>query len=148
MQNTGERKNDDVKNLETITVPQSYTEGVNPNFVMIDAREFRYNGMMYDIVERKEQGDSITYVCVRDSKEEKMLGHFAKKSNTGTANVRGGLLLLPMFIVSNEFYTMTVYPPYSEKSGRYTFLSHSPLFIDYDVPTPPPKNEIYSDRIS
>jgi hypothetical protein len=36
------------------------------------SREFEYKGHMFDVVSKKESGDSITYYCFADEKENKV----------------------------------------------------------------------------
>lgn len=39
------------------------------DFIRRNAREFSYQGRMYDMVSREERGDSIIYLCIFDGRE-------------------------------------------------------------------------------
>lgn len=49
--------------------------------------EFRFNGNMYDVVSRNESSDSITFTCINDRKEKKLIDQFQAFVNQQHNNV-------------------------------------------------------------
>jgi hypothetical protein len=49
------------------------------NFTWIHSREFKYNGDMYDIVEKKETDEQLIVYCINDTKEKKLEEEFEKR---------------------------------------------------------------------
>jgi hypothetical protein len=59
------------------------------DFRWIHSREFKYNGDMYDIVEKKETNDQLIVYCINDTKEKKLEEEFEKrvrKNSSGDKN--------------------------------------------------------------
>jgi hypothetical protein len=55
-----------------IAISFSYNE---TNFEWKDEHEFRYKGIMYDIVKQTSDGSTITYFCVNDEQESALFAH-------------------------------------------------------------------------
>lgn len=49
------------------------------NFKWIHSREFKYNGDLYDIVEKKETETELIIYCINDTEEKKLEEEFEKK---------------------------------------------------------------------
>ncbi|MCX6244339.1 MAG: hypothetical protein NTU98_06485 [Bacteroidetes bacterium] len=45
----------------------------NRDLTILDKNEIRYRGKLYDIVSSKVSGNSVTYICINDTKEEKLV---------------------------------------------------------------------------
>ncbi|NWF50896.1 MAG: hypothetical protein HXY49_10190 [Ignavibacteriaceae bacterium] len=55
-------------------------------FQRIDKKEFRYNGMMYDIIEEIETADSIFFHCINDKNEDHLFSVFSKHIEQNSDN--------------------------------------------------------------
>lgn len=55
--------------LVLLRIPTAMESGVHPDFQRIHAREFRYRGMMYDIIRQEKGQDTTLYWCILDVKE-------------------------------------------------------------------------------
>lgn len=103
--------------------------------------EFQFNNSMFDIVQRIETNDSITFVCFLDIKE--MLYFSAIFSS----KVHNGLLLPIPPILLNTFlkyydYVNTLIPSFFFQqciSTKIILINLSVIFRNIEVPTPPPK---------
>jgi hypothetical protein len=49
------------------------------DFRWIHSREFRYNGDMYDIVEKKETDEQLIVYCINDTKEKRLEKEFERR---------------------------------------------------------------------
>jgi hypothetical protein len=67
--------------METFIFPLDKDECLKRGIVFIEDWEFRYKGMMYDIVKSERVGDKIKYYCVNDKNEERLIDTFAKNNN-------------------------------------------------------------------
>jgi hypothetical protein len=50
------------------------------NFKMIDKDEFRYHGMLYDIISTRISGKTVIFRCINDTKEEQLLSRYDRYS--------------------------------------------------------------------
>ncbi|MBN8546835.1 MAG: hypothetical protein J0L60_11960 [Ignavibacteria bacterium] len=73
----------DTSKLYSFTFPADKFSCEKAGVEFIHEKEFRYNGMMFDVVRSEKQGDSIKYYCVNDKQEEELIAAFARhnKSN-------------------------------------------------------------------
>lgn len=73
----------DTSRLHIFTFPADKISCEKAGVVFIHDKEFRFNGMMFDVVRSEKQGDSIKYYCVNDKQEEELIAAFARhnKSN-------------------------------------------------------------------
>ena len=55
----------------TVTDPAN-----NKDLKILDKNEIRYRGKLYDIVSLKVSGNTITYLCINDTREEKLVAQF------------------------------------------------------------------------
>ena len=108
-----------------------------------DKHEFRYNGLMYDVIKREVNGDYITYYCYIDHKEMKLfkgLSHFIKGiSNQQHSEKKDSKYSLKEFY--KDYFTRkkeTVSPKSSQKFifPKTTFKL---CFFVLEKHTPPPK---------
>ncbi len=108
------------------------------------AREFEFNGEMYDIVEMKTEGDTLFYYCWWDHEEttlnmklNKLVAHAAGKNS----QTRDKVNHLWQFFKSLYFTEDQVKPDYSvaigtDKRFLYVFVVKS---TGKSPPAPPPK---------
>jgi hypothetical protein len=125
--------------LTTITVPKNnqsdfFNKSIQP--------EIKVDGQMYDVVRYKDNGKSITYICVRDQKEERMikksilLTDQSKNSNPGS---KASMLILDQIIKSAllseklDLKILSTTILFSDNSG---FLYSNPIL---PVAAPPPQ---------
>lgn len=85
-----------------------------------DENEFRYKGEMYDVIEKKTEGNKVLIRCVSDKKETTLLNEYQKnnrRNSTHSTIVQlitapfvlpvDHSLLLPQQIVKNNFKDYT-----------------------------------------
>jgi len=109
-------------------------------------REFRYNGGMYDIVERKETGDSIHFYCFYDNKENYLEAnfnnHFEKEKEDKKHNSSNKTLLVQQITDQFFFKEKIFYPPESILTNS-PYLEKGNSLSEPEVPSPPPKQFCY-----
>ncbi|MCZ7555946.1 MAG: hypothetical protein M5R41_06035 [Bacteroidia bacterium] len=57
------------KDLVRLAIPTSLETSPNTRFQRIHAKEFRFDGKMYDIVRQERRGDTTYYACIYDDAE-------------------------------------------------------------------------------
>lgn len=50
-------------------------------YEFIHDKEFRFRGMMFDIITSQQIGDSVKYLCVNDTNEEALISAFIKHND-------------------------------------------------------------------
>jgi hypothetical protein len=102
---------------------------LDPGFRRINRNEFAYHGMLYDIISESVSGNIVTFKCINDRKEEKLIAQFhhyldltvcqndKTKANHTSALLR---LLITLALVENPPAQPTQYPVESE---FFTFCS-------------------------
>lgn len=102
-----------------------------------DGKEFRYCGIMYDVVKVRNLNDSTYYYCFCDLKESRLLTNLDKlvkdqtdHSQSRTIQKKHQIKVLLQHTLSFECY-YTVPVRYFDQPTRY-------LFHISDVPSPPP----------
>lgn len=111
------------------------------NFTWIHSREFKYNGDMFDIVEKKETDEQLIVYCINDTKEKKLEEEFEKRvqKNSNEEKHRA--------FTNNNTNSLISEPVKSEqiKIALTYESSYSYLRIDFykslhlDIPSPPPR---------
>ncbi len=113
------------------------------DFTWKHKKEFRYNGGMYDIVERIETEDSIYFYCFYDHKENLLEAnfnkHFEKEKEDKKHNSSGRTLLAQQI---TDQYFLTEYFFYSQQSELtyFVYLENENSLNEPGVPSPPPKS--------
>lgn len=111
-----------------------------------DDHEFRLNGHMYDVIEKRIVGDTIYVRCVADEKETRLIEKYNEQnkddfSNT-TKNKSGFLLKL-----INSLYTYTDQHEYmlvvSSKEKYRDDYRQTGISRSYEVLTPPPQTVLF-----
>jgi hypothetical protein len=77
------------KNLIWLSFKKRDIEEKKINFVWKHSREFRFNGSMYDIVERKDTKDSVFFYCYLDKKENHLEKNLEKHYQKEKENKKG-----------------------------------------------------------
>ena len=106
-----------------------------------DAREFRYHGEMYDVVERRETKQEVYIRCVKDDQESALVANFEKIISGKSSNRSTSTLGFINFLT-------TLFPP--EERPELVPLNKIPSTfqanpdadickMDFEVITPPPK---------
>ena len=67
--------------LILLKIPQALEKSRNPVFQRIHAREFRYDGKMYDIVRSQVNGDTTWYYCIADVQETRLFANLEELVN-------------------------------------------------------------------
>ena len=127
--------------LQKLTFSKAFFDQAD-NFEWIEAHEFRYNGKMFDVHERKATADSITFFAERDIEEEKLQLAFTKLMSANDHHdpakhpVSGIYKLIIKFADCGELLALN-----DQLHSWEIFLPHVSNFntIHHLVETPPPK---------
>lgn len=110
------------------------------NFTWIHSREFRYNGDMYDIVEKKETDEQLIIYCVNDTKELKLEEEFSKKVHKNSSDDK--------HFPSTFKFNISISEPVQTENVRITLAcelqsnywqTESYKSLHLDIPSPPPR---------
>lgn len=127
------------RSLIPITLPINNT---NKLIQKKNRLEIKLDGQMYDVVKTRINGNSITYYCIRDIKEEQMLQKFGMLNRSGKNEFP--LSKTAMLIIDHVIKTAII-------SGNLTFNNYpvlienfTSIFIKYTapliiIPAPPPQ---------
>jgi len=112
------------------------------DFIWKHSREFKFNGSMYDIVERIDSNDSVHFYCFLDKKENRLKAdfnkHFEKDKEDKKNNSSASALLAQQ--IMDMFSTTTALNPLSCSNKNYSpYLVKGYLFNEPEIPSPPPK---------
>ncbi len=111
----------------------------------IEEHEFRFNGKLYDIIEKLETDDSLHFICINDTEEEKLEEKFLEfvinKNNDSEIPLPVKQILK---LLNSDFYFQT-----SSINLKLSFLVFKfidlPFVLIYNypaIPDPPPKTYI------
>lgn len=133
--------NMDLNDAELIAVHKVDLDRPGCRFRMIDSKEFKLDGKMYDIARRDTKGDSVYFYAVRDTKEDDILNRLLSFEDAGRAKNRmNGLLLEKIKTFRFDWFETSE----SEKTFTYTILKYSEYYHwDYQsripeiIPPPP-----------
>lgn len=101
----------------------------DPAFKRLNRNEFIYDGALYDIISECVSGNTVTFYCINDKKEEKLIAQFHHcldltvcQNNTAKAKHANALLrhLITLALVENPPVQPAQYPVESE---FFTFCS-------------------------
>ncbi len=108
-------------------------------FAWEDEDEFSFNGKMFDVVEKKIEGDRMIVKAIADEKETAVLAKISAswKENEKDNRIRSGLmqLLSNLYVDTNESVTGLIKPPTYHSISFEQGLPR-PLKL---IPTPPPQ---------
>lgn len=129
--------------LVLLKIPRSLEEKPNPLFQRLHDREFRYSGVMYDIVRREAHEDTTWYYCLSDEKETQLfanLDEFVKREVSQPAKQQSRLAKLLNFFgggfVHAANQSFSAYAAEEMVASNYFFKLKT--WIDAPL-TPPPE---------
>lgn len=108
------------------------------------SREFEYNGIMFDIVKKKTENDSVYYWCWQDDRETFINGKIAtllKESNSSNKKNKDATKRLIHYLSSFYVVANGVKTEYNSVKESYTGFCISDNYTSRGVspPTPPPR---------
>jgi len=100
-------------------------------------KEFRYQGLMYDVVRTETKGMNKHYYCINDAKEKRLFDHLCK-SQSKTKEAEKKLKSIPYNLYCQHYYSLIT----TFLSGSHEFY---PLNFFYksnilEISSPPPKS--------
>jgi hypothetical protein len=112
------------------------------NFTWIHSREFKYNGDMYDIVEKKETDEQLIVYCINDTKEKKLEEEFEKrvqknsKEDKHRPSANNSINILISEPAKSEQINIALACECSCGCLRIDFYKS----LNLDIPSPPPRS--------
>jgi hypothetical protein len=67
-----------------------------------DEAEFKYKGEMYDLIEKKINGNNVLLTCIADSKETALLQEFQKNTSRSRSHLIVNQLITASFLLPHE----------------------------------------------
>ena len=101
--------------------------------------EFRLNGEMYDVIEKKVQGDKLIICCISDIKETGLLKNYEKMNKEGNSKSKSALLLKLIGSSYLSEINNNVFIKNVQTLPHILVQSEIVSSWRYDVPTPPPQ---------
>jgi hypothetical protein len=105
-------------------------------------REFRFQGVMYDLIDQKTENGKVHIRCISDNKETSLVKNYRKMTNDdfgGSSKKRAALLLK----LITSFYTSAGGPCMETRGlpGKISWVAYqSPLAFNIpEILTPPPQ---------
>ncbi|MGZ3940460.1 MAG: hypothetical protein ACXVBK_16935 [Flavisolibacter sp.] len=97
--------------------------------------EFNYNGEMFDVVEKKVQGDRLILRCIPDTKETALLLEYQKHTRRNSSNsFIAQLITAPYILPLDNLMNQLV----CKSNNRLPELSPGLPTTNSTVPSPPP----------
>ena len=127
--------------VETLIFNKADITNGRVDFRWIHSREFKYNGDMYDMVEKKETATLLILYCVNDEKEKDLENNFQNKleENTGNKKQRANRIELKKII--SEPICFLIPEKLDFRSLKYKAYIYSRYNqISKEILTPPPQN--------
>lgn len=111
------------------------------NFRWIHSREFKYNGDMYDLVEKKETDDQLIIYCINDTREKKLEEDFEKKvqKNSFEDKQKPVTNILKFVSISEPVQFDKVTNSLVKTSSFGSLWNEFYQSYNLDIPTPPPR---------
>ena len=111
------------------------------NFRWIHSREFKYNGDMYDIVEKNETDDKLIVYCINDTKEKKLEEEFEKRvrKNSSEDKNRSNVSSTSFKFLSEPAQTEELKLSLEFRIEFFCFDVNFYKSILADTPSPPPR---------
>jgi hypothetical protein len=108
------------------------------------AGEFEYRGQMYDIVEKRQKGDSIWYSCYNDIKETRLNNELARLVNRTLGHdpyQKSQTDKLTDFFKTLFQQDAFIWKPYASLYSNFNFLFFIFYYssLSFSPPSPPPK---------
>jgi hypothetical protein len=97
--------------------------------------EFRYNGEMYDVIEKKIKGNQIVIRCIPDKKETALLNEYQKNNKSNSSNLTLLQLITAPYVLPVDH---SMKQPEKIIKKRFINLSYSLQNTASAVLLPPP----------
>ena len=117
----------------------------NSNFILdSDDKEIHVNNQLFDIVRIVEKDNSITYFCVKDNKEENLIGKFGNHIDDNISNCKNILkdnLLKVLKILNLEILLNNIKPVITSGFILLKLINPSESIFSLKItpPAPPPR---------
>jgi hypothetical protein len=100
-----------------------------------DENEFRYRGEMYDVIQMKSTGDTVTFYCIADEKETVLFNQYQKNNKWNGSSSFVFQLITATYILPTDHLLKQ-----PEKIIESNFKDHSPSLKSppSTVPQQPP----------
>lgn len=128
------------KNIQTIRIHKSEIKNI---VFADDEKEISFNGEMYDVKSRSQEGDYIVFHCMNDKKETSLLAHLndqvknnmdTKSSSEKKQNTVSKNMLKDYFVSGKQNSILS-----SEKLVFPSVIGYRPSAILLSLSSPPPK---------
>jgi hypothetical protein len=135
--------NDEInEDLILLSFKKSDIQNGKIDFRWKHSKEFKYKSDMYDVVEKSETKDSISFFCYRDIKEKKYEESFNKhyENENGSEKQIPDAKIISKIKLGDLFATGIF--NLAQKISKRIFplsLEHNVYFNEIDIPSPPPK---------
>ncbi len=108
------------------------------------ADEFEYRGQMYDIVEKRQEGDTIWYSCFNDIKETRLNNDMARLVNRTLGHdpyQKSQTDKITDFFKTVYKQDAFIWKPYASLYSvfHFSFLIFNYSSLSFSPPSPPPK---------
>lgn len=144
----------EMKNLVLQNIPENeltrfvYNKNLsqnNTNFILdSDDKEIHVNNQLFDIVRVVEKDNSITYFCVKDDKEENLIGKFGNHIDDNISNCKNILkdnLLKVLKILNLEILLNSIKPVITSGFILLKLINNNESIFSLKItpPAPPPR---------
>lgn len=133
--------------LTLVKVAKYLEQKSNPYFIRIHGKEFRFLDEMYDIVRKKEVGDTTYYFCFHDHAENEILqdihrwmhDNFGDKKNQKSTTRAFYDIFKQLYVTDNSFFSnghftkAIIYSP----TPAFFYSNNSPVVF-----SPPPELQV------
>ncbi len=107
----------------------------------IHEKEFRYQGMMFDVLRKEKIGEKLVVHCINDKKEEKLFDNLTNCVDSQTQDkvpLKNILKLIYSFLVSG-IYQDNLFDLFDKIKRSFEFNDEfKPNQTIMEIPTPPP----------
>lgn len=136
-------ENDELeKEMMLLSISRNDIEEKIVKFEWIEDKEFRYNGMMYDVKKDLSDNDSLRFLCYMDEHEnllEKIFNRFSESNKNKTSNQPQKFSFVPFL---GLFYQKTECMLFSSQGITFSLeISYKIIHNFKEVLTPPPQTE-------
>ena len=103
--------------------------------------EFRYNGSIYDVIDKKITGNILQLRCIDDKKEADIIKKMGDLKKSEQGSNKSGLIPIQQLLSLLLFYQHNGYEPANLISSLYHIDHYSDSFnmIIIDIVAPPPR---------
>ena len=102
-----------------------------------DENEFRYQGQMYDVIEKKIIGNQLVFHCVSDKKETALLQEYQKNTKRHSSTSIIFQLITAQFVLPNNYQLLQPVSMVQKYFTGYLFCLQNPVST---IVPPPPDN--------